>query len=809
MTVYNFAPQTTTINVDWNNPAIWSTQTVPNASDADVVLSQITQTGAPYPLSYEISISSGETIAIRSLTLPANELFVAGSLSISNSLVVTYPGFSLSGTLSAGSIEVSSAGQIDANGPIVCAGALTNQGVIDSDVVNGVSNPVSISCGSIQNSGTLAASNGEMVTVSVTQPGGFTNFSGTTLTGGTYAVGAASTLDLQLGGSVATLAATIEFIGAGGLIAAFDPGAADYVSVASSLTKIAAAGSLTLVGGAFTTANTIEDAGMLSLTDKATFSAATLHIDPGGQVTAGTNNQVTNNQGNGPDNSIAATSIVNQGLIVTSSLTGTDGSSFRINATTLENDGIIAVGLNSSLVSGSSTIDQAVLQATAITGSGTIVLGSGQTVMGYYGVTPITTTYYSTLELSAAVSNDLLFSNNYGSVILDSPQSFTGVIEHFTNGDSISLAGVSLSSVTGYSFAGTASGGVLSVQEGATTIDLSFAGSFSTQSFSLSAGPQPLSSSLPSVVITDVGSSQALPYTVAEALAVSQSGVVTGTIPVTDSAADVLTSLDSLETMAAAGTLGSITVTDSGTPTISVSTTQLANDVSVLNDIASTIVISVDASPANATLVGVSNHATIAVFTGDADQYSLAAIGGGDITVTDTGRTSVDHLSSILQLQFADRTITTAASNSLTEYVALLYQGALGRTPDAAGLASWEAIANTLPAAAKALGVYALSDVSGNYNGALSIAGGFSNSAEFLAKYGSLSNAQFVTQLYANTLDRQPDTAGYNSWMTALSSGATREHVLVGFVESAEAISDATLGYTGQSGVHPAWLLLT
>src|ERR1700741_2926486 len=102
MTLYNFAPQTTTDIVDWNNPAIWSTQTVPNASDADVVLPQITQTGANSPLDYQIYIYSGETIAIRSLTVPANELSVEGNLSISNSLIVTSPGVSVTGTLSAG-----------------------------------------------------------------------------------------------------------------------------------------------------------------------------------------------------------------------------------------------------------------------------------------------------------------------------------------------------------------------------------------------------------------------------------------------------------------------------------------------------------------------------------------------------------------------------------------------------------------------------------------------------------------------------------------------------------------------------------
>lgn len=98
-----------------------------------------------------------------------------------------------------------------------------------------------------------------------------------------------------------------------------------------------------------------------------------------------------------------------------------------------------------------------------------------------------------------------------------------------------------------------------------------------------------------------------------------------------------------------------------------------------------------------------------------------------------------------------------------------------------------------------------MSDATGNYNGALSIAGGFFHSAEFIAKYGGLTDvhAQFVTQLYANTLDWQPDTAGYNSWIAALSSGATRKHVLVGSVDSKEAISDATLGFIGQSGCIP------
>ncbi len=182
-----------------------------------------------------------------------------------------------------------------------------------------------------------------------------------------------------------------------------------------------------------------------------------------------------------------------------------------------------------------------------------------------------------------------------------------------------------------------------------------------------------------------------------------------------------------------------------------------------------------------------------------------AAEGTGTLHLVDG---SIQVGNDAVQLVFADRTITAVISGSTYESVALLYQGALGRTPDAGGLSGWDAIAAALPASAQALGAYALSDVSGNYNTTLSIAAGFTNSPEFIAKYGALTNTQFVTQLYANILDRSPDTAGFNGWMSQLSSGTTREHVLVGFADSAEAIYNASNGFTGVSGAHAAWLFL-
>ncbi len=186
--------------------------------------------------------------------------------------------------------------------------------------------------------------------------------------------------------------------------------------------------------------------------------------------------------------------------------------------------------------------------------------------------------------------------------------------------------------------------------------------------------------------------------------------------------------------------------------------------------------------------------------------YALSANGDGSFELTTTG--SVDHVSGVMQVAFSDATVTIAGNGSENEYIALLYQGALGRTPDAGGLAGWEQIAAALPASTQAMGVYGLSVVPGNYNAGLSIAAGFTNSPEFIAKYGSLTNQQFVTNLYANILDRAPDPTGFAGWLSQLSSGATREHVLVGFADSQEAISNATVGFTGQSGAHAAWLFV-
>jgi hypothetical protein len=322
---------------------------------------------------------------------------------------------------------------------------------------------------------------------------------------------------------------------------------------------------------------------------------------------------------------------------------------------------------------------------------------------------------------------------------------------------------------------------------GVAVLDISAAGNGSTSDVSQ--------------VPVDVG------YSVAATLSAFDQGATPYQVAVTDSAANIFASLDQLEQMMPSWSLVGITLTDSSVPTETITPTQLSADRGVLSIIQSNLVLDVTASGASQTIDGLSNLATVVVFSGTASQYALSEPGSGMVDVA--GSSGTTAISDVMALQFSDRTLTVAATNSLAEDVALLYQGALARSPDPAGLLNWVKLANALPASEQAMGAYALSDVSGNYNGALSIAGGFTNSAEFEAKYGSLTNAQFVTQLYSNILDRAPDAGGYATWMAELSAGQSREHVLVGFADSAEAISNAVNGFVGQSGTHAAWLILT
>jgi hypothetical protein len=107
-------------------------------------------------------------------------------------------------------------------------------------------------------------------------------------------------------------------------------------------------------------------------------------------------------------------------------------------------------------------------------------------------------------------------------------------------------------------------------------------------------------------------------------------------------------------------------------------------------------------------------------------------------------------------------------SDDAAQAVALVYDTALGRLPDAPGLTFWT---DQLKGGSCTLGA---------------IATEFANSGEFAAKTAGLSNAELVDFMYRNTLDREPDGGGRAFWTDQLDHGLSKGALVLEFSQSAE-----------------------
>jgi hypothetical protein len=105
--------------------------------------------------------------------------------------------------------------------------------------------------------------------------------------------------------------------------------------------------------------------------------------------------------------------------------------------------------------------------------------------------------------------------------------------------------------------------------------------------------------------------------------------------------------------------------------------------------------------------------------------------------------------------------------------VVRIYRAFLGRAPDAGGLRFW---INRRRAVAPAR-TWTVTQIATDFTG----------SGEFKAKYGSLTNRQFVTRIYTDVLGRAADPRGVDYWTGKLDTGTrTKAQVVVGFSESNE-----------------------
>lgn len=112
---------------------------------------------------------------------------------------------------------------------------------------------------------------------------------------------------------------------------------------------------------------------------------------------------------------------------------------------------------------------------------------------------------------------------------------------------------------------------------------------------------------------------------------------------------------------------------------------------------------------------------------------------------------------------------TAGLTAQWSDEVFRLYQATLDRAPDGRGHLGWSERLSSGDATHE------------------EVTSRFVNSLEFQARYGSLSNEAFVTQLYNNVLDRDPDANGLAGWTGWLDRDEmTREEVVLRFSESAE-----------------------
>jgi Ca2+-binding RTX toxin-like protein len=196
----------------------------------------------------------------------------------------------------------------------------------------------------------------------------------------------------------------------------------------------------------------------------------------------------------------------------------------------------------------------------------------------------------------------------------------------------------------------------------------------------------------------------------------------------------------------------------------------------------------------------------LVVMGGIVSQYQFSQNSGNIVVTSHEG---MDTLTSVEYIRFGSSTYTTdvplsdATTSSpvhLAKQITDLYVAYFNRGPDAEGFDYWF---HEIYTAAKSL---------------RGIAEDFAWSNEYQSMYPStLTNRQFVEQIYQNLFDRKPDQGGWDYWSGRLDTGSVhRSGFILDVIEGAYAPTsgpedrtlidnkhDASLYYTGQLAIHP------
>ena len=171
--------------------------------------------------------------------------------------------------------SITNDGTIDLAGGVFQATALIND---NTGVIAGYGSITA----PLTNKGILSAAAGKTLSL---EGGALSTLSGGVLSGGIYSAGAGGTLRITGSGSITTLDATVELLGAGATLQNYNTATSSLVSLESSLISIGATGKLKLVGArGWASSRRVANAGTIDLEGGA-FKAAALANDLTGTIT--------------------------------------------------------------------------------------------------------------------------------------------------------------------------------------------------------------------------------------------------------------------------------------------------------------------------------------------------------------------------------------------------------------------------------------------------------------------------------------------------------------------------------------------
>ncbi len=156
------------------------------------------------------------------------------------------------------------------------------------------------------------------------------------------------------------------------------------------------------------------------------------------------------------------------------------------------------------------------------------------------------------------------------------------------------------------------------------------------------------------------------------------------------------------------------------------------------------------------------------------DGYDVSGYAGARKNYTTVDSTTVaggreggtDALTGIEAAAFVDGLVTFNADSQAAQLMRL-YSAAFDRAPDA-------------------LGFHVQLDALESGVSTLVMAQRFLASDEFVSRFGTLTDTQYIQRLYTNALNRSPSNTEINDWLVYLGAGNTRAQLMLVFAEAAE-----------------------